>query len=153
LLPDFEAYDKSKNHKAFVEELGWGDKVFFRLHLRGIDRNSVPKIIENNKSEEGGFRFSGRLGKPDEIKYGLEVYYTKINSRDDYLYRPSEGVIVYIACASKKMNVPSPSCEMLWDHSKTVYADAIFSKKYLPHWKSIHKRINDVIKKDSFRGE
>jgi hypothetical protein len=146
LLPDFEVYDKSKNHKAFVEELGWGDKLFFRLHSSGVGRNSVPRIIETNKSERGGFRFSGRLGKPDKKMYGLDVYYANNKAPDDYLYQVKGETVVYITCGSKRMNVPHPHCDLKWDYSKTIYADAVFSKKYLPQWQRILDQINNQIK-------
>ncbi|MCU7816973.1 MAG: hypothetical protein KZQ81_17690 [Candidatus Thiodiazotropha sp. (ex Rostrolucina anterorostrata)] len=145
LLPDFEVYDKSKNHHEFVEELGWGRKVFFRLHLREVSRNSVPVIIDQHKSKKGHKRFSGRLGKPDEVKYGLEVYYTNKKSFDDYLYRPEGKAVVYMTCGSKIVNLPSPSCKMHWDHSTTVYADAVFSKEYLPEWHEILNSIMQIV--------
>ena len=144
LLPNFEAYDKSKNHFEFVDRLGWGRKLYFRMHLREADRNSVAAIIENNKGKKGGFRFSGRLGKPDEIKHGLEVYYTDYKSPDDYLYRTDGEITVYIRCGSKIMNVPSPSCNMIWDPYDSVYADAIFSKDYLPQWQEILSTIQRI---------
>jgi hypothetical protein len=144
LLPNFEAYDKKKNHYEFVERLGWGRKLYFRMHLRNVSRNSVTAIIDHNKGESGGFRFSGRLGEPDEQKYGLEIYYTNKKSPDDYLYRSNGKTTVYISCGSKVMNVPSPHCKMMWDESDKVYADATFSKDYLPQWREILTNIKKV---------
>jgi hypothetical protein len=146
LLPDFEAYDKSKNHKAFVEDLGWGDKLFFRLSLRNTSRVSVPEIIKHNASVNGGKQFSGKLGKPDENIYGLDVYYANKKAPDDYLYDLNGQTVVYITCGSEEMNVPHPHCELKWDHSKTIYAEAVFSKKYLPQWQRILDEINNQIK-------
>jgi hypothetical protein len=104
-------------------------------------------------SERGGFRFSGRLGKPDENKYGLEVYYTDKKTHDDYLYHAEGIVTIYIACSSKAEKHPSPGCRMIWDYSDSIYADADFHKKYLPQWQRILKQLNNVIKKDSLQGE
>jgi hypothetical protein len=153
LLPDFETYDKSKNHYEFVEQRGWGRKVFFRLHLRKASRVSVSEIVERNSYKSGGKRFSGRLGNPDEMKYGLEEYRSTNYSFDDYLYRPKDSGKVYISCSSKIMNTPSPSCKMMWDPSESVYADATFSKAYLPQWNEILLDIQKVINGNSAQGD
>ena len=113
LLPDFETYDRAKNGYEFVERLGWGRKLYFQMHLREKDRNAVAAIVEHNKGKNGGLRFSGRLGTPDELIYGLELYRATNYSPDEYLYRPDGGMIVYISCSSKIMNTPSPSCKMM----------------------------------------
>jgi hypothetical protein len=144
LLPNFETYDKSKNRYEFVERLGWGRKLYFQMHLREKDRNAVAAIIERNKSKRGGFPFSGRLGSPDEMLYGLEVYRAINYGPDDYLYRPDGDTTIYITCGSEIMNVPSPHCEMKWDPSESVYADATFSKDYLPEWKTILSNIQQI---------
>lgn len=153
LLPNFEIYDKSKNRYEFVERRGWGRKLYFRMHLREKDRNAVAAIIEHNKSKRGGKRFSGKLGNPDEMQYGLEVYRATKYSPDDYLYRPNGETTIYITCASKVMNVPSPSCDMKWDPSESVYADATFSKDYLPEWKTILSNIQKVFDGQVIKGD
>lgn len=144
LLPDFATYDKTKNRYEFVERLGWGRKLYFRMHLREVSRNSVAAIIEHNRDKNGGLRFSGRLGMPDEIQYGLEVYRATKYSPDDYLYRVEGDTKVYISCSSRTMNTPSPSCQMMWDPATSVYADATFSKDYLPQWQKILSNIQRI---------
>jgi hypothetical protein len=153
LLPDFETYNKSKNHYEFVEQRGWGRKLYFRIHLREADRNSVSAIISNHKGKKGHKRFSGRLGIPDDHMYGLEIYRATNYSFDDYLYRPKNSRKVYISCSSKIMNTPSPSCKMMWDPSESVYADATFSKAYLPRWKEILLNIQKVINGRNAQGD
>jgi hypothetical protein len=43
------------------------------------------------------------------------------------------------------MNVPSPHCEMMWDLSDSVYADATFSKDFLPQWQEILSKIQKIM--------
>ncbi len=153
LLPDFEAYDKTKNRYEFVERLGWGRKLLFRMHLREVSRNSVAAIVENHKDRNGHKRFSGRLGDPDEIQYGLEVYRATKYSPDEYLYRVEGETKVYISCSSAIMNTPSPSCQMMWDPAASVYADATFSKDYLPQWQEILSNIQKVFDGQKIQGD
>lgn len=155
LLPDFEIYEKSKNHYEFVEQRGWGRKLYFKIHLREADRNSVSAIINNHKGAKGHKRFSGRLGKPDEMKYGLEVYRSTGYNFDDYLYRTDGSAIVYLICTGKVMESKKPNhpyCTMMWDLSESVYADATFSKTYLPHWQNILSNMQKIINGQKVRG-
>ncbi len=153
LLPDFEPYDRAKNYYEFVERRGWGRKLNFQMHLREKNRNAVAAIIENHKGKGGHKRFSGRLGSPDERQYGLEVYRAINYSPDDYLYRPDGETTVYITCGSKIMNVPFPHCDMMWDPSDSVYADATFSKDYLPQWQEILSNIQKIFDGQMVKGD
>jgi hypothetical protein len=153
LLPDFETYDRAKNDYEFVERRGWGRKIYFRMHLREKDRNAVAAIVENHMGKGGHKRFSGRLGSPDERRYGLEVYRATNYSPDDYLYRPDGETTVYISCSSKIMNTPSPSCKMRWDPFGSVYADATFSKDYLPQWREILSNIQKIFDGQMVKGD
>jgi hypothetical protein len=146
LLPNYKTYDKSLNHNEFVEINGWGSKLLFKLRLKRTKLASIPKMVEINKIKGRGMQFSGRLGNPDEIIYGLEAYYAKKYALDDYLYRTNGLPQVHITCRSKNMNVPQPGCDMLWDYSDTISLEASFSKKYLHQWKDILLHINKVIK-------
>ncbi|MEW8693561.1 MAG: hypothetical protein AB2535_21215 [Candidatus Thiodiazotropha endolucinida] len=152
LLPDFETYDKTKNRYEFVDRLGWGRRLYISLHARKASRVSLSEIIELNTGKNGGKRFSGKLGRPDEIKYGLEVYHATYKAPDDYLYRPEGKTVMYMKCGSKKMDVPRPHCKMMWDHSDKVYADAVFSKDYLPQWREILADIEQVINGQDIQG-
>ncbi|MEJ2622404.1 MAG: hypothetical protein P8163_19785 [Candidatus Thiodiazotropha sp.] len=166
LLPDFEAYDKEKNQDLFVKQLGYGRRIWFdkeknqdlfvkqlgygrriwfKIHPSNDGRNSLADIFEHAKTS--GFRnYSNRVGKYDEMKYGLEVYYSHKYGNDDYLYRPDgDKLEVYLSCSSAEMKVPSPGCEMLWDYTDKVYVETDFSMEYLPIWQDILANIEKIL--------
>ena len=144
LLPDFETYDKDKNYSEFVTQLGYGRRIWFKIHPSHDGRNSLSKIFERGKTN-GFHRFSGRVDQFDEMKYGLEVYRSTTKWDDQYLYRPNGNLKVLIGCRSIKANLPSPGCLMKWDYSNKVYAEADFSMEYLPQWKDILTNIEKII--------
>ena len=145
LLPDFEAYDKEKNHDLFVKQLGYGRRIWFMIDPRNDGRNSLADIFEHGKTS--GFRnYSNRVGRYDEKKYGLEIYYSGKYGDDDYLYRPDgDKLKVYLSCNSAEMKLPSPGCLMQWDYTDKVYAEADFSIKYLPIWRDILANIEKIL--------
>jgi hypothetical protein len=153
LLPELETYDKNTNQYEFVDQLGWGRKIYFRMYASSVSRNSIENIIEHNRNENGGFAFSGRLDEPDGNNYGLEVYFSSNHQSDIYLSRSNGVVNTYISCTSKAMNVPSPSCRMMWDPYDSVFSDATFSKDYLGHWKVILSKIQNIYSGKNIQGE
>lgn len=153
LLPDFETYDKKHNKYEFVDRLGWGKKVYFSMYLSSVRRNSVSTIVNRNSEEGTGFAFSGRVGEPDNVYHGIEVYDSGNYQSDIYLSRSNGTVSVYISCTSKVMKVPSPSCRMMWDLQDSVYADATFSKDYLSQWKAILVNIQKIYNGQSLQGK
>jgi hypothetical protein len=146
LLPNFETYDKEKNHYEFVERLGHGRRLEFMIERRGSGRNSLPELFDT-KIQNGFESYSNRLGHYDELRYGLEFYRSKTSWDDQYLYRPEGKIKVIIACTSGVSNPypPSPSCDMYWDHSQHAYADATFSLDYLPQWREILANMERVL--------
>ncbi|MET0067324.1 MAG: hypothetical protein ABW076_13335 [Candidatus Thiodiazotropha sp.] len=150
LLPNFESYDKEKNYDLFVKQLGYGRRIWFKIHPSSVHRNSLYKLFEHGKIS--GFRnYSNRIGQYDEMKYGLEVYYSHKFDNDDYLYRPSgDQLEVYLRCSSEEMKLPSPGCEMLWDYTDKVFVEADFSIAYLPQWRDILKHIELILEGHKF---
>ncbi|MEJ2407665.1 MAG: hypothetical protein P8171_26075 [Candidatus Thiodiazotropha sp.] len=53
----------------------------------------------------------------------------------------------------KIMNTPSPSCLMMWDPFDSVYADATFSKDYLPQWREILSNIQKILDGQMVKGD
>jgi hypothetical protein len=145
LLPNFESYNKKKNYDLFVEQLGYGRRIWFHIHPSNDGRNSLVDLFEHGKTS--GFRnYSNRVGQYDEFKYGLEVYYSHKYANDDYLYRPDgDKLEVYLRCSSAEMKLPSPGCTMQWDYSNKVYAEADFSINYLPIWQNILADIEKIL--------
>lgn len=150
LLPNFETYEKTKNQYEFVDRLGWGRKLYISFHARKASRDSVPEIIEHLKDRVRLASFSGRLDNPDEMKYGLEVYYGKSKLDDTYLHGVGGDEPVYITCVE---NVPSPGCKMRWDYSKNVYADTSFNMKHLPQWQENISNVQKVINGQNIQGD
>ena len=144
LLPNFEAYDKEKNHYEFVERLGHGRRLEFMIERRGSGRVSLHELFDT-KIRNGFESYSNRLGHYDELRYGLEFYRTESSSFDQYLYRPNNEIKVIIGCSSVAANHPSPGCKMYWDHSEFVYADAMFSMDYLPQWRDILDNMERIL--------
>jgi hypothetical protein len=103
-------------------------------------------MVEINKIKGRGMQFSGRLERPDEVVYGLKAYYADNYAFDDYLYWLEGDPAVYIQCASIKMDIPYPSCDMVWDYSDSISFNASFSKKYLSNWKRVLEKVNKLIK-------
>lgn len=146
LLPNFEAYDKEKNHYEFVERLGFGRRLEFQILRRGAGRASLQKVFETKIKNDFGTYYN-RIGEYDETKYGLEVYRSMTHWDDQYIYRPDGKIEVIIGCTSNiyKPNVPHPFCTMYWDHSEHAYADATFSLDYLPQWREILANMEKVL--------
>jgi hypothetical protein len=145
LLPDFEAYDKEKNQDLFVKQLGYGRRIWFKIHPSNDGRNSLNNIFESGKTN-GFWSYSNRVDKYDEFKYGLEVYYSDKYGNDEYLYRPDgDKIKVNLSCNSTIMKLPSPGCTMQWDYTEKVYAEADFSKEYLPIWQDILADIEKIL--------
>jgi hypothetical protein len=145
LLPNFETYDKSKNYKEFVEQLGYGRRIWIRAHPPGEGRNSLKRIFERGKTNKNWYPYSGRLGSYDEMQYGLEVYYSHTNKDDQYLYYPNGEIQVMIECSPEVAKLPSPGCDLYWDYSDKVFVTADFSKQYLPRWRSIVANIKNIL--------
>jgi hypothetical protein len=145
LLPDFEAYDKEKNQDLFVKQLGYGRRIWFQIAPSYEARASLDRLFELGKTS--GFRnYSNRVGKYDEMKYGLEIYRSNNKTDDDYLYRPDgDGLEVYLSCSSPQEKLPSPGCLMQWDYADKVYAEADFSMEYLPIWQDILADIEKIV--------
>jgi hypothetical protein len=146
LLPNYETYDKEINRYEFVERLGIGRRLGFKIIRRGSGRVSLPELFRI-KLRNGFASYSDRLGKYDEIKYELEVYRSTSHRDDQYLYRPNEDIKVIIGCTSDATRPypPSPGCRLHWDHSEFVYADAFFSLDYLPQWQEILANIEKIL--------
>jgi hypothetical protein len=72
LLPDFEAYEKSRNHYEFFERFGHGRRIQVTFSSRS--QGPAKKIIKSSVAILKNTPVSGRLGDFDEFKYGLEVY-------------------------------------------------------------------------------
>jgi hypothetical protein len=146
LLPNFEAYDKEKNHYEFVERLGHGRRLEFMIERRGSGRVSLQELFEDD-IRHGWSSYADRVGSYDEMKYGLEFYRSKTSWDDQYLYRPEGKIKVIIACTSGVSNPypPHPSCDMYWDHSEYAYAEATFSLDYLPQWREILANMEKVL--------
>jgi hypothetical protein len=144
LLPNFETYDKEKNHYEFVERLGHGRRLEFHILRRGSGRVSLPEVFKGKVKNDFG-RYYKSIGKYNELKYGLEVYRSITHWDDQYLYRPNGEIKVIIGCSSAVANHPSPGCKMYWDHSEFVYADATFSLDYLPQWREILSNMEKVL--------
>lgn len=51
LLPDFEGYDKTKNHAAFIDKRGFGRVVRIELYRRS-ERISIPVMVERRARPE-----------------------------------------------------------------------------------------------------
>ena len=145
LLPNFEPFDKEKNRKEFVEQLGHGRRMWINLHPRGEGRNSLERLFESGKTNKRAL-YSGRVGNYDAIKYDLEVYRSDIPHWDDeYLYYPNGNIEVILKCSTRAAHLPSPGCRLYWDYSDRVFLEANFSKKYLPQWRSIVTNIKRIL--------
>jgi hypothetical protein len=145
LLPNFEPYDKEKNRKEFVDQLGHGRRMWINLHPKGEGRVSLKKLFENGQTNNFDL-YSGKLGEYDDIMYDLEVYRSHIPHWDDeYLYYPSGDIEVILKCSTKAAHYPSPGCTLYWDYSDMVFVEADFSKKYLPQWRSIVTNIKRLL--------
>jgi hypothetical protein len=144
LLPNFEAYDKEKNHDLFVKQLGYGRRIWFQIAPSYEARASLDRLFELGKTN-GLWNYSNRVGQYDEMKYGLEIYRSNNKTDDDYLYRPEGGLEVYLSCRSPQAKLPSPGCLMQWDYADKVYAEADFSMEYLPIWQDIRADIEKIL--------
>ena len=141
LLPDFEGYDKAKNHEEFVgpsRGRGWGRYAEIVLYRRE-DRITVPEMVYAFAWKTNTGALSGREGDYDELRYGLE-YYRSTNWGDDiYLYREDGRPVIYINCPSEiaLRKRSSPSCTYYWDISKGTSYEMWYSMDYLPRWREI----------------
>ncbi|MCG8042416.1 MAG: hypothetical protein JAZ15_14615 [Candidatus Thiodiazotropha endolucinida] len=145
LLPDLEAYDKTKNHYDFHPKKGFGKVVNFKLISRSERPAKINEIIRTKVDDLKTTPLSGRLGKYDEYQNDLEIYRSKTYKDDAYLYRNNDKIGSYIRCSSKAQHIPYPSCKMLWDVSDHIAAEAVFSMDYIKDWKSMLTNINGLI--------
>ncbi len=148
LLPDFEGYDKPKNHAEFIDKRGFGRVVRIELYRR-LERISIPVMVERRARPERLSAISGRVGRYDEMRYGLEYYRSKNSSDDIYLYREDGRLVMLIQCASEDVlkNMPFPACGSYWDISTGTSYEMLYSMDYLPQWREIWgnaKRLLDV---------
>ncbi len=145
LLPDFEGYDSDKNHYEFVDEIGWGRKIWISLRHRS-EIQFVLKIIEGKEKTRG--TLFNRVGRYDEMRYGLEYYKCpdSIICSEFYLNRPGGETRMYIRCPGKKRLPPSPSCEAIWDYSNGVSVEMVFGMHHLPQWRSILQKTQDLLR-------
>jgi hypothetical protein len=152
LLPDFEAYEKSKNHYDFHPKKGFGRVVNVKLISRAQRQATLNEIIRSNAEILKYTPLSGRLGQFDELKYDLEVYRSNTYGNDEYLYRKDNNTISFIRCSSKKQNVPYPSCNMIWDLTQGISIEAVFSMDYLSEWKAMVNYVNRLVKRADKNG-
>ncbi len=151
LLPDFEGYDKPKNHAEFFKHRngkGWGNYVEIELYRR-LERISIPVMVERRARPERLSAISGRVGRYDEMRYGLEYYRSKNSSDDIYLYREDGQLVMFIQCPSENVlkTRPYPRCTYYWDISMGTSYEMSYGIDYLPQWREIWgnaKRLLDV---------
>jgi len=146
LLPDFEGYDKTKNHAEFVGVPGWGRRVQIELYRRG-DRITVASMVSRSDQVDRGGALGGRLGKYDEIRYGLEYYRSDNWGTDIYLYIEDSEPKMFIRCPSEiaLKGTPSPSCSYYWDISAETSYEMRYSMDYLPQWREIWNNVQQLV--------
>jgi hypothetical protein len=128
------------------------------ISLLAFDRrvkNAESKTIRYRSTKEHCFSFKHSRCTTGSCKIDLSPMCLLATnySPDDYLYRPDGETTVYITCSSKIMNTPSPSCLMMWDPFDSVYADATFSKDYLPQWREILSNIQKILDGQMVKGD
>jgi hypothetical protein len=137
-------YDDAKNHNEFYPSRGFGRRIDVKLVSRAKRPARVNELIRTRVEDLKTTPISGRLGQFDEYKYDLEIYLSKNNADDLYLYRKEGITIAFLRCSSKMQAVPYPVCMMLWDISDNIGAEAIFSLDYISEWKSILDKIKGL---------
>jgi len=139
LLPDFEGYDKAKNHAEFIgPRQKRGRDARIELYRRA-DRITVLEMVSRRDQMKNHSAFSGRLGDYDELRYGLEYYRSDNRSDDIYLYIEDDDPEVFIRCPSESVlkTMPFPSCTYYWDISAGTSYQMRYSMDYLPQWREI----------------
>ncbi len=138
LLPNFEWKTKQNKHEFDASKTpGWGRRLtivveFSRHHY------TTDELIKNQHSYvlDRGF-----LKK----EYGLEVYqYEKYYSIFYYIYFNQDGNIpILFRCVM--LDVPSPGCTGRYDLNEHVRVEFDFHAKYLPQWKIIWQKLDDLL--------
>jgi hypothetical protein len=149
LLPDFEGYDKDKNRDEFIGPdlgKGWGRYVEMALYRRA-DRISIPVMVTRWSRPESLSAISGRVGKYDELRYGLEYYRSKNRSDDIYLYREDGQLVMFVTCPSEGVlkTMPSPACYYYYDISSGTSYEMLYSMDYLPQWREIRSNAKRLL--------
>ena len=148
LLPNFEGYDKAKNHAKFVgprQERGSDARI--ELYRRA-DRITVPELVKKWIRPKSMNAISGRAGKYDELRYGLEYYQSDGNNYYDiYLYKEGDQPIISIKCPSERVlkKMPFPSCISYWDISASTSYEMRYSIDYLPQWREVWQNAQQLL--------
>ena len=100
LLPNFEGYDKAKNHDEFIR-LGNGRVARISLSRRS-GTLTVPLLIERWINYPEGSALNGRLEDYDDIRYGLQYYTHEGRLSDIYLYVKDGEPTILITCPSEE---------------------------------------------------
>ncbi len=146
LLPEFEGYNKEKNHAEFIGKRGVGRVVRIEIYRRS-GRVPVSEMVSGRLGLESNSAISGRLGEYDELRHGLEYYRSDDYGDDIYLYLDDGQPVVFIRCPASKLleNMPYPACRHYWNISKGTSAEMRYSMDYLPQWYEIWQRAQRLL--------
>jgi len=148
LLPDFDGYDKEKNHAEFIgPRQKRGRDARIELYRRA-DRITVPELISRSDQIKNGAAFSGRLGDYDELRYGLEYYRSNNRGNDIYLYIEDGEPEIYISCPSESVleTMPFPSCTYYWDITPGTSYQMRYSMDYLSQWREVWGKAQRLVR-------
>lgn len=150
LLPDFEAYDKNKNHYEFYEERGWGKRINVIIRQGAFTKKNT---LENMR-RKGVYKkyIENKMDAVQEVN-DLESFPVRnVRFEQDLLYdRNSDNYPdINVVCDVYNQHefTTFPGCEMSWNLSinSNLHYYVSFHRKYLPKWKEIKEKTELLIK-------